>query len=114
MPRGTAFDIETVKIVKEKTVKKEAEETLEVWKPETGKRFRLVSFNVYAGTAETILTLLDEATAIFQTVLPAKVNVPIILPQQGYLSVKSANKLNLKVSVENVVTASFYGTEDVA
>ncbi len=114
MPRGQAFDIETIKIVKEKTVKKEAEETLAVWTPETGKRFRLLSFNLYAGTAETIVTLLDEATAIYQTVLPAKTNVPVVLPAQGYLSVKAPNKLNLKVSVENVVTASFYGVEDVA
>ena len=36
------------------------------------------------------------------------------LPGQGYLSVKAGNKLKIKLSATNTVTASFYGTEDVA
>lgn len=114
MPRGTAFDIEVVKIVKEKTVKKTGEETLAIWTPGTGKRFRLSGFNLYAGTAEALVTLLDNATGIYQTVLPAKTNVAFTFPQGGYLSTVAENKLNLTISVENAVTACFYGVEDIA
>lgn len=114
MPKGTAFDLEVIKAVKAKTVKKESEETLAVWEPETGKRFRLAGFTLYLGTAEAIITLLDEATVIYYAVLAAKGFQTVILPQQGYLSVKTANKLNLKVSVENAVTACFFGVEEVA
>jgi hypothetical protein len=114
MPRGTAFDLEVFKTLKATEIKKEGEETVTVWTPETGKRFRLCGF-VFYGSTETNLSLLDEGTVFFVTASAAKIAVPIVFPQGGYLSVKAGNKLKLNLSATNATASyTFYGVEDIA
>jgi hypothetical protein len=113
MPRGQAFDLETFKTVSAKTVKKAAEETLAVWSPETGKRFRICGFTVFFSKAG-IITLEDESTVFFITSVAENVGQSVTLPQGGYLSVKAGNKLNFKTSVEGALSGTFYGVEDIA
>lgn len=113
MPRGQAYDIEVIKTVKAKTVKAEGEETLALWTPEAGKRFRLAGFTLFSST-ETIFTLLDNAAIIYMGSVAAKNSLVVVFPQGGYLSTVAAQKLNLKTSVEGAVTACVYGVEDIA
>lgn len=113
MPHGQAYDLEVVKTVKAKTVKVEGEETLALWTPGEGKRFRLAGFTLFSST-ETIFTLLDNASIIYMGSVAAKNSLVVILPGQGYLSTVAASKLNLKTSVEGAVTACVYGIEDTA
>lgn len=111
MPRGTAFDIQTIKTVKAKTTKPEGEETLALWTPATGQRFRLSGFTLFSST-ETVFTLLDEAAIIYMGSVAAKNSLVVVLPGQGYVSTTVLNKLNLKTSVEGAVTACVYGVEE--
>ena len=115
MPRGTAYDIETLKVLNEKEVKKVSEETRQaVWTPNTGKRFRLTGLIVGA-SAETVLTLEDETTVFMSVLIPAKTSISIPLPASGYLSAAAGNKLNIKVLETTVkITGTFFGMEDVA
>jgi len=114
MPRGTAFDLEVFKTVSETEIKKVGETTTtEVWKPETGKRFRLCGFSIFVDTALTVVTLEDETTA-FYVVAVEKLTptVNVNFPMQGYVSTKVNNKLKVKLSATNKVTATFYGVEE--
>jgi hypothetical protein len=111
VPRGTAFDISVVKTIKAKTTKVEGEETLAVWTPATGKRFRICGFTVFSST-ETIFTLLDEAAIIYMGSVAAKTSSVVALPAQGYASTTENNKLNIKTSVEGALTVCVYGTEE--
>lgn len=103
-------DFGVIKTVKEKTVKKEAEETLAVWSPGADKLFRVLGA-VVTSSVEAVITLLDEAGVVFMVTIPAKTayNLPASF---NYLSVKKGNKLNLKTSAEAVITATVYGTEE--
>lgn len=113
MPKGQAFDIEVFKNVKEKIVKKAAEETLAVWSPTAGKRFRLAGFRIFFSKA-AVITLEDESTVMMEFKIAENETVDFKLLPSSYLSVKAENKLNFKTSVEGALTGSFYGIEDVA
>ncbi len=113
MPKGTAFDIELLKILEAKKTKKTGETGVPIFEPT--KRFRLVGFCLTSSEEETLI-LSDGATAFFVVTVP---KTPAMLvfnfPAQGYLSVKEANKLVLNTkSTEREITGTFYGIEDTA
>ena len=116
MPKGYAYDLDTVKLLSALEIKKVGETTTtEVWKPAAEKRFRLAGFFIWVDTAATVVTLEDETTEFFVVgVEKTGAGTAVILPGQGYLSVKAGNKLKIKTSATNKFTATFYGMEDVA
>ena len=111
MPSQVTLDNQILKTLLEKTVKKTAEETLELFKPEATKKFRLGGF-VVGASAETVITLLDEATVLCRVLVAAKSTVVVPLAQNGLFSETKGNKLNLTTSVEAKITGTFYGAEE--
>ncbi len=114
MPHGTAFDIETLKILSAKKTKKLGETGVTIFGGNAGKRFRLLGFCLTASEEETC-TLSDEATEFFTFVIPKKPTAIVFnFPMQGYLSIADKNKLILNtVTTEREITGTLYGIEDV-
>ncbi len=115
MPKGTAFDIETLIILEAKKTKKTGETGTTLFTPGAGKRFRLCGFTLTSSEEETII-LSDGSTAFLVVTVP---KTPTMLtfnyPDQGYLSIKDANKLVINTkATERELTGTFYGIEDVA
>ena len=115
MPKGTAFDIEALKMLEAKKTKKKGEAGVEVFAPGEGKRFRLTGFCLTASEEETCI-FSDEGTEFFMFVIPKKPTAIVFnFPVQGYLSTKAKNKLLLNVlTTEREITGTIYGIEDVA
>jgi hypothetical protein len=113
MPRGTAFDLETLAVFKAKTVKKEGEEKLVISDPAgtAEHNFRLSGF-ILSTAAEATVKLLDGATVFCEFLSPAKTNTVVFFPGQGYASKTRDNELTLEISAEAAVTGTFFGTED--
>lgn len=106
---------QTVAVTKplaKKEIKKEGEETLTVWTPAAGKKFRLFGFTLFTAVA-TEIKIQDEGTVIWAQELEAKTGATVNLPGLGYQSVTVGNKLKLNLSATSTgVTGTFYGVED--
>ncbi len=115
MPKGTAFDIELTKILEAKKTKKTGETGVTIFEPGAAKRFRLCGFCLTASEEETLI-LSDGSTAFLVITVPKTPTMTTFnFPDQGYLSVKDANKLVLNTkSTEREITGTLYGIEDAA
>lgn len=116
MPKGTAFDLEAVKILEAKKTKKVGETGVTIFEPSEFKRFRLLGFCLASVAAEETIVLSDETTAFLVITIPkAPTMLNFNFPVQGYLSVKNKNKLilNTKTS-EQEITGTLYGVEEAA
>ncbi len=114
MPKGVAFDIESLKSLNEVEVKKESETTrTSLFTPGTGKLFRLAGFSIYS-TLETVVSLEDGETVFYVFGIAAKANVIVNWLPSSYLSTKTANKLQYKTLNTSKFSGVFYGIEDVA
>jgi hypothetical protein len=113
MPKGTAYDVETITFT-EKELKKVSETAREsILTPAAGKRFRLLGFTLVADAAVN-LVFEDGTTAFLVVPLGTAAVTPYTLPSSGYISTTPANKLQIKIQeATKKITGTIFYIEDV-
>jgi hypothetical protein len=87
-----------------------------LWTPVSGKKFRLMGYNLMTTTANGVLTLADSgnSTVIPGGIIPLSITVPTISPPQGngYLGAAANGTITQAFTGGGALSGYLFGTEE--